>query len=120
MKIAEIKGEQAIDVLADIMEPFSEIFGDEEVKAVYEEGTLAKALGVALKKHKREVIQILASVNLQTPEEYVKTIDLLTLPKEFMELIQDEALRGLFPSRGQETENTSFGSATENIGVEEN
>ena len=35
MKISDVKNEEALDLLADILEPASEIIADEEVKKAY-------------------------------------------------------------------------------------
>ena len=34
MKLSDIKGERALDVLADMIEPVAEIMGDKEIAAV--------------------------------------------------------------------------------------
>lgn len=120
MKISEIKGEKALDVLAEIIEPLSAIFGDEEVKKAYDSGTIATFAKMAIARHKKDIIAVLAGVNMMSAEEYAEQMNVFTLPVAFIDLINDDAVKGLFPSRGQETENASFGSATENTGVEEN
>lgn len=120
MKLSEIKGEAALDVVANIMEPFAEIFSDEAVKEAYETGTVATVAKTAIKNHKQAVIEVLAGLNMEEPDEYKAKMNIFTLPIAFLEVLNDEGLRSLFPSQGQETENASFGSATENTEVEEN
>ena len=39
-KLSEVKGEEALDVLADILEPIVTIINDEEVKAGFECGVV--------------------------------------------------------------------------------
>ena len=39
MKLSEFKGEEALDVLADIFEPLSVIFTDDEVQALSKTGS---------------------------------------------------------------------------------
>ena len=50
-KLSEIKGEEALDVLAEIIEPAAEIFTDENVKNALR-GTTLSALPVNSHKHK--------------------------------------------------------------------
>ena len=38
MKLSEIKGERALEVLADLIEPVAEILGDKEIVAVLQSG----------------------------------------------------------------------------------
>lgn len=76
MKISDFKGEAAFDLLADIIEPASKIFGDEEIRNIVtaKEGEnkrdIGKAAAAVCKKHKKEAIEILAAVTGQTPEEF--------------------------------------------------
>lgn len=103
MKLSEIKGEHAIDVLADLMEPATRIFADEEVqKSVRSKEPkliLAKKL---LKGHKREVIEILAILDGEDPDTY--EVNLLTLPVKLLEILNDPEINSLFTSQGQKTE----------------
>lgn len=124
MKFSDYKGEQALDVLADMIEPASEIFGDEEIRKYMrgdgaEKRELGKAARLAIKNHKNAVIELLAALEQEKPEEYVKKISVLTLPVKFLEIISDKELLDFFRSQGQTTEETSFGSATENTGATE-
>ena len=66
-KLSEVKGEEALDVLAEILEPIVTIINDEEVKAGFETN-VAKSVSVALKKYKTEILQIFASINGKSVE----------------------------------------------------
>lgn len=95
MKLSEIKGEQALDVIADIIDPIADITADEEfIKLTKSGAPRGKIIAYAIKNHKREVIEILAALELKTPEEYEVT--LLSLPKKLKELFEDEELMELF------------------------
>lgn len=95
MKLSEIKGEQALDVIADILEPIAEITADEEFVKLSKSGAQrAKVVAYVVRNHKKEVISIMASLELKKPEEL--EINLLTLPKKLMELFDDEELMSLF------------------------
>lgn len=118
MKASDIKGEKALDMLADMIEPATEILTDPEIKAAFEQKDtkLFSIIKMMIKGHKRAVIEILAAFDGEEPtEEYVNKIGLLTLPKKFMELLQDENLREVLPLSGQMKESESSGSAMENI-----
>lgn len=114
MKLSDFKGEEALDVLADLIDPVTDIMVDDEVEKLYRSGKpkllLAKYI---IKNHKKSVIEILAILNRKTVEEYVKEMTLITLPRTLLELMDDEDLMQLFQSQGQMTEENPSGSATE-------
>ena len=116
MKLSEIKGEAALDVLADILEPATEILADEEIKAATEDKNvkLIQIVKIAIKKHKRAVIEMLAAVEQEDPDEYIKKVNVLTVPMKFIELLQDENLREVLPLPDQKKGETPSGSATAN------
>lgn len=118
MRLSDIKGEQALDVLADLLEPIVSLAKDSELNELLTKDR-TEAAKVALKMHKHEVITIMAVLDGETPEEYVKKISLLTLPVRLVELFNDPELVELFQSQGQSTDQTSSGSATVNTEVEE-
>lgn len=94
-KLSEIKGEEAIDVLAEILEPITMISSDEEVKAGFETN-VAKCVSIALKKYKKEVLEILACVNGKSVEETCEEIGVLSLPAYVMEILEEPAIQSLF------------------------
>lgn len=113
MKLSDWKGEEAIDLLADLLDPIAEIASDEVLRAKRKEG--AKKLELVklmLKSHKKSVITILALLNGEDPETYEPS--LISLPAMVLELLNDEALIELFQSQGQMKPEESSGSATEN------
>lgn len=119
MRLSEFKGEDAIDVLADIIEPVSEIVGDEEIKkAISGEGNktkIASIVKLALKKHTHAVLEVLARCENKSYEEYVETVSVFTLPLKALEIFNDKELVSFFQSQlGMKTDESS-GSATENI-----
>ena len=116
MKLSDIKGEKALEVLGDIIEPICEIAADDGIKKVKERKG-AKNVDVAayiIKQHRHAVISILASVNLKSYEEYLEEINLVKLPMDVLELINDPQVLHLFQLQSQNPTEDSFGSATEN------
>lgn len=116
MKLSDIKGEDALEVLADIIDPVSSIIADKEVEMAYKGAPRIVLVKLLLKKHKKEIIEIMATLDRQPVEDY--EITLVSLPAKVIELLNDPALIEVFPSLRQ-TE-TSSGSAMENTEVEEN
>ena len=112
MKLSEIKGEQALDILADLLEPATEIITDEELRDKFREDDKLGAVKIALKGHKTAVIQIMALLDGQNPAEY--EVNLFTLPKKLLEIFNDPLVVDLFSSQGQNEDENSSGSATVN------
>ena len=103
MRLSDIQNEQALDVLADIMEPTAEILADEEVKTIYKSGQpKLKLAAYVIKQHKKSVIEILARLDGKDPVTY--NFSLLTLPKKVLELLNDPGLADLFTSQEQKKE----------------
>lgn len=114
MKLSEYKGEEAIELLADILEPTVEIFADDDVrKAITNDEPKMKIISKVLKSHKKEIIQIMARMDNTPVEKY--EVNVLTLPKKVLEILNDEDLNGFFKSQYQSTVENASGSATENI-----
>lgn len=115
MKLSEYKGEKALDVLADLIEPASVIMADKEVtELARSKKPVVQIVKPILKKHKKEVIEILAALDGEDPKTYVKKVGIFTLPAKFIEIFNDPELMSLFTLQGQNTEKTNSGSATEN------
>lgn len=93
MKLSEIKGEQALDVWADIVIPIEEIVTDTEVREAFKISRL-KGVSVAIKRHKKAVVEIMALIDGENPDTY--EYNALTLPKKFLEIFNDEAMQTLF------------------------
>lgn len=94
-KLSEIKGEEAIDVLAELLVPITEIAQDEEVRAGFEKN-VAMCASIALKKYKKEVLEMLAVINGKTVEETLGEIDVLSLPTYLIEILSEPAIQSLF------------------------
>lgn len=110
-----IKGERALDVLADIMEPFVEIASDEEVVENLKKNKVLIAVKKVLKDYKPQVFTILASLEGKPVEEYKDTVTLLTVPVVLLRLFNDSDVVSLFFQSQELTAGaTSSGPATEN------
>ena len=94
MKLSEYKNEQALDILADILEPSSKIFSDKEVKKAFETGDKIRGIKAAIKTHKSEIIEILAVLDGVPVAEY--ECNVLTLPIKLLEILNDTDLMSFF------------------------
>ena len=117
MKLSEIKNEQAIEVLADMFDPIIEIASDEKVVSAARENNKIQMVKHILKDHSRAIFELMALSDGVPVDEY--ECDFLTLPVKLLDLFNRPELGFLFQSQGQKTEDTSFGSATENTKDEE-
>lgn len=113
MKLSQFKNEEAIDVLAELMEPFATIVTDETFRGLFQNKTPnIKVVQYLLKEHKKEVIDVIAILHRTTPDKL--EFNIATLTKDLVELLNDEEIMAVFRSQGQIMEASST-SATENI-----
>lgn len=109
-KLSEFRGEEALDVLADLIEPAAEIMRDKELVELFRERNMPKAAKVALKAHKKAVLNIMARLEDEDPDTYSPS--LFALPMKLLEIFNDPELVDLFTSQGQTEVQTNSGSAT--------
>ena len=118
MRLSDYQGEDALDLLADIMEPAIEIMADPEVKEAYKSGTTRIGfIKVIIKGHKKSIIEIMAAIDGVPVEEY--KVNFFTLPKKLMELLEEPEIMSFFASQSQEILENVSGSAMESIEAEE-
>ena len=118
MKLSDFKGEEALDVLADIIEPLAVILSDKEIRELGKQKSAPiKYIKPAIKNHKKELIQVLARLENETVEEYEDHLNLITLPAQLLDLFNDPEVQSLFHSQGksQVTSIVSSSPAMENI-----
>lgn len=114
-KIPEYRDEEALDLLADIMEPAMVIFADPDVRKAFENEHIIKAARVAIKAHKRQIMEILARLEGVPVEEF--HCNVLTLPARLMEILSNQELIGFFTEQAQNPSlSVVSGPATENTG----
>lgn len=95
MKLSDYKNEDAVEIIADIIEPLSVIFTDEEIK---NEKNRMKAIAKALKKYKKEVIQILARIDGVPVDKY--ECNAITLPIKVVEVLNEPDIQDFLISSG--------------------
>ena len=113
MKLSDYKGEEALDVLADIIEPLAMIISDKEIQELSKQKNVpaVRFIKPAIKNHKKELIQVLARLENQPVEEYEKTITIFTLPSQVLDLINDPEVQSLFRSQ-ERSKLTSLASSS--------
>lgn len=121
-KLSEIRGEDAIEILGDVLEPAIVILSDEEVKDAFKgEDNRVKCVTLILKKHKHEIVEILAALEQVPVEQYKDRVNVFTLPIKVLEILNDKDLTDFLSSLPEQDANleTLFGPATENTVDEE-
>ena len=111
MKLSEYKDDEALDVLADLIEPTAFILADKDMRdSLRKCSNEAQQASIVIKTHKNEVMRILAAINGVPADEY--HCNLLTLPRQVMEIMNDEDLMDFFKSWGQTEGENNSGSAS--------
>ena len=100
-KISEFKNEEAVDLLADIIDPCTIIVNDEEIRNEFTNNKMS-AIKLGLKRYKKEVIQILARLEDVPVEEYECTP--VTIITKFVELFNDEEFNDFLSSLAETEE----------------
>ena len=111
-KLSEYKDDEALDLLADLLEPCVDLFGNEDMIKVIRTKSRIEAVTYAIKNHKAEVVKIMAILNGTTVEDFHYTI--FTLPMMVVEVLNDKELLGFFKSQSETAQETVSGSVTEN------
>ena len=116
MKLLEVKGTDAIELLADLIDPIADIAGDAEVLKCIQTGQKLKAIKFALKKHAKSIIEIMAICEGVPADEYKPSVP--ELPSKILEIVNTPEIEALFTSQVQ-TEASSSGLVTENTEAHE-
>lgn len=118
-KLSDYKGDEAIELWADLLEPMGNILTDNGVRNAIQSGKskmmIAKEI---LKARKDDAVEILLRID---PEPIDGLNIILRLVALLADIGQNEEIKGFFGFAEQvKTENESIGSPTENIKVVEN
>lgn len=120
--LTDFKGEAALDLVANIIEPVSVLVADEKVKDMVSgelDGVgIAKLTSYLLKEHKKEILEILAATEGKKPSECEFTlkslfVDVNNLVKMITEDEDMADVRNFFYDLKREDSQNSSGSATE-------
>lgn len=125
MKLSQIKGDRVIEVIADIIDPISNIATDKKASELFSRAKLPegadpkefvikrikKSAPYLLREHKADIVAIFAAISGESYEEYAAKLTIVKLLQDFTELLNDEDFKALFFSA--QSGNAS-GSASEN------
>lgn len=117
MKLSDIRGEDALNAIADLIDPISEIAQDKILVGLLRARNKIEAIKLGLRQHQRSILTILAVLNQQDVETYNPS--LTEIPKMLLDLLNDEELLNLFSSQAKLTEETSSSSVMENTEASE-
>lgn len=113
MKLSDFKDEEALDVLADLVEPATRIFSNKTLLQAINNGKNKLELAkIAIKANKKEVLEMLTILSGQPKEEFHCNIP--NILKQFTELVGDKELLDFFSSVGQMGEVLESKSVSEN------
>lgn len=119
-KLSEFKDDEALELLADLLEPCTNLVSDGEFTAGYKNPkTRVKTLSNVLKNHKNDIVTILARMNETPVEEYHYNVG--SLMSDFFTLMTDQdfmAFFGLSAPQAKKRKKPS-GSATANTAEKE-
>lgn len=101
MKISDIKGKQALEVMDGLIDPLTKILADTEVRDAARINRI-QAIRLAVRKYPDEIILILALLEGEDPDAYEPS--LLSIPKKLIEITEDEDVQMLFTSAVQTAE----------------
>lgn len=115
MKLSDIRGEKAIEVIADLIDPIAGIASDPKCANLFKgdikKGETPRQAGIRnlrakvpylLKAHSAEVISILATLNGMPGE----TLNVFSITKGIIDMLSDKELIELFTSAAQSVEQT--------------
>ena len=108
MKLSDFKGDEALDVMADIIEPATNIINDKKTKELRSDRS--KLIQHILKKHKKDVLRVY-EILYQDKGANATPISLVNM---LLDILSDKELMSLFTMQGQNEEEERSGSATEN------
>lgn len=108
----ERTNEETLDLFAFLLEPVAELLADQQLVDLLKNSTPLKAVQFAAREHKKAVIEILARLDGEEPDEY--KVNLIQIPIKLLKLLNDPQVQELFSSQDQTSTAASSGPATEN------
>lgn len=112
-KLSEIKNEDALDVLVNILDPVTEIFTDKKFEEEWKKDVKG-AIKYVIGAHKKAVIELLAGVEGIPVNEF--EISLIQIPIRLFELLNDADTLDFFDAQGLKISGMSFTSVMQNTG----
>lgn len=114
MKLRDLKGERAVEVIADLIAPIANIASDQKNLKLFQaeklEGEsnqdmairdMKEKIPLLLRTHKKDVLDILCAIDNSKKPEEMSPIDII---KGTLDLMNDEDFKSLFLSADSKTE----------------
>lgn len=117
-RIIDARGEEAIDVLTELIEPVTSIASDPDISAMMRGGkaSVASFVTAILRTHKSDVIQIFAVDDGVSVEEEKKLMSVLTIPARALKLFSNPEVKEMFFGAAAATESATGSSAASENG----
>lgn len=113
-RILDTRGDESYDVLAELLDPISEIMQDEKITSIMKTnggGTKLDLVKAILRDHKDSATAIMAIDDGKTIEEERNSLSVFTLPARLLRLMAVPAIRDLLFGAAEET-NSANGSSS--------
>ena len=115
MRLTDFENEAALDLLAELIEPATEIMNDKNIVQIVRSGKpVIFAVKEILKTHKKAAMQIVAAMHGKDVTEV--RFNVLTLTKDLLDLMNDPDIQAVFISQSQTEEEKHSGSALVSTG----
>ena len=102
MKLSQFENDEALELMADIMEPVADILADEEVKKIYQSEPKLKLAAYIMRNHKASITEIMARLDKKDPKTY--RFNPVTLMAKILDLLNEPELINLFTLQLKESE----------------
>ena len=116
-KLSDVKGEDALNLIVDLIDPISEICADKALVTLLRKKDNLNAIKLGIKSHSKSVLKILALVDGKDVDTFEPSV--IEIPKMLLEVLNDPEVTSLFQSQVQSSEKTLYGLATESTKAEE-
>ena len=102
MRLFDATGNEAMELLADLMTPISELFTDKEVATLVRSGHRIEAIKLCMNKHPSTLFEIMAVCDTGEPvEEYKKHTTATDVFDVVLKITNDPKVLRLFTSQEQ-------------------
>lgn len=109
-RLSEIKGDEVVDLIADLIVPIAEIAADEDAAEIFQKRELPtgmtptqfamqrirKSMPVLLKAHKEDLLTIMSLLAGETVEAYTESMTMASLISDLVSITTDPMLRQFF------------------------
>jgi len=117
-KLLATRGEEGLELLADILGPVTVIFNDGKFKELTKKGDKLSAVQYVLKYYPGDVLYVMAKANGMDQSEYnPNPVELIS---DVLKFLNDPDMANFFALQGWIDSNGASGSATENTGEADN